>query len=114
MIRQLFPPSGWPFALGLALFLAAPAARAAVPNDPQGRAAVIGQPSSLAVHPVSITLVGPRSRQQVVVSANYANGAVRDVTAVCVRTGARAASANRATNATTSPALMKPLGSGLS
>jgi len=83
MNRKLLLPRGCPIALGLALYLAAAPADAAVPTDAPGRAAVIGQPVSLAVTPGTITLAGPRSRQQLVVTGKYADGGSRDLSAVC-------------------------------
>src|SRR5947209_5884485 len=66
----------------LLLTLAA-TAPAAVPTDPAKKAALIGQPAGLLVQPATITLNGPRAMQQVVVTGKYADGSVRDLTAVC-------------------------------
>src|SRR3954452_470631 len=71
-------------ALGTALLLlAAVPAPAAVPADPAARAALIGSPVGLTVQPAAVTLAGPRAVQQVVVTGRYADGTVRDLTAVC-------------------------------
>ena len=69
-------------ALGLLLVALAPA-RAAVPTEPETRAAVIGQPTALIVQPPSIELAGAQSMQQVVVTGRYADGTVRDLTPFC-------------------------------
>ena len=54
---------------------------AAVPNDSAGRSTVIGQPVSLQIQPETVTLIGPRARQQLLVTAQYADGTRRDLTA---------------------------------
>jgi hypothetical protein len=54
---------------------------AATPDEPAQRAAVIGQPAGLLVQPEALMLVGPRARQQVLVTGNYADNTVRDLTA---------------------------------
>src|SRR5207248_6638151 len=69
-------------ALVLCLSAGLPVA-AAPPSAPAKRAAVIGQPTALNVQPESVTLTGPRARQQLVVSGRYADGSVRDLTALC-------------------------------
>jgi len=56
---------------------------AAVPDDAAQKAALIGQPTALLVQPSALTLVGPRARQQVVVTGRYADGSVRDLTPFC-------------------------------
>jgi hypothetical protein len=58
-------------------------AGATPPAETDKRAPLVGQPVALQVQPETITLTGPRSRQQVVVSARYADGSVRDVTPFC-------------------------------
>jgi hypothetical protein len=63
----------------LALAAAVPA-RAGLPVDPAQRAAVVGQPAVLVVQPDNITLAGPRSRAQAVVTGRYADATVRDLT----------------------------------
>jgi hypothetical protein len=47
------------------------------------RAKVIGQPTALVVQPATVQLSGPHSMQQLVVTGRYADGNVRDLTAVC-------------------------------
>ena len=74
---------GAPFALVLAAGLTAPAAHAAPPTEPAQRTALIGQPKALLVQPEGLRLTGPRSRQQVVVTGQYDDGSVRDLTALC-------------------------------
>ena len=58
-------------------------APAAVPADPAARACLIGQPTALRVEPAAVTLTGPRALQQVVVTGQYADGTVRDLTPFC-------------------------------
>jgi hypothetical protein len=69
------------FAAASALLLASPAL-AGVPTDPAKRAAVVGQPASLAVEPSALVLSGPRSMQQLLVTGRYADGTQRDLTAL--------------------------------
>src|SRR5262249_24422447 len=69
-------------AAGLLLLASSPAL-ASAPADAATRAAVLGTPADLQVQPASITLSGPRARQQVVVTGRYADGSVRDLTAFC-------------------------------
>jgi hypothetical protein len=61
---------------GLASLAAAP------PAEPAQRAALVGEPAALAVQPAAITLAGPRSAQQVIVTGRYADNALRDLTLV--------------------------------
>src|SRR5262245_32342895 len=79
-------PAPWgrcPFlALTLALAVAVPA-RAAVPDAPADRARVVGTPATLLVHPATITLDGPRATHQLVVTGQYGDGSVRDLTPFC-------------------------------
>jgi hypothetical protein len=56
---------------------------ASPPSDPAKRAEAIGQPTALAVQPETVTLAGPRARQQLIVTGRYADGSVRDLTALC-------------------------------
>jgi hypothetical protein len=74
MVRQLA------IVLGLATLIAKPAA-GALPTDPAKKAQVIGQPTALAVQPATIVLNGPRALQQLVITGQYADGTVRDLTA---------------------------------
>jgi hypothetical protein len=69
-------------AFTLAVVLALPA-WAAVPLPDKEREKVIGQPTALQVEPASITLVGPRALQQIVVTGRYADGSLRDLTPFC-------------------------------
>jgi Protein of unknown function (DUF1553)/Protein of unknown function (DUF1549) len=57
-----------------------PFVHAAVPTDPSERSALIGQPTELVIADKALSLVGPRAVQQLVVSAKYADGQLRDVT----------------------------------
>jgi hypothetical protein len=56
---------------------------ASPPTDPAKRAAFIGQPTALVVQPESVTLTSARSGQQLIVTGRYADGTVRDLTALC-------------------------------
>jgi hypothetical protein len=67
------------FALGLLIAFTA-AARADVPTDPAARAKIIGTPKALTVQPDKLVLSGPRATAQLVVTASYADGTVRDLT----------------------------------
>ncbi len=70
--------------LGLALLpWAAHPARAAVPTNAAARARVIGQPVALSVQPETVTLRGPRSMVQVIVTGKYADSSERDLTHFC-------------------------------
>jgi hypothetical protein len=53
---------------------------AALPSSAEARAKAVGQPTALIVQPEAISLDGPRSMQQIVVSGTYADGRVRDLT----------------------------------
>src|SRR5262245_61301926 len=55
-------------------------ALAALPTSQEEKTKVVGQPTSVEVQPSSITLIGPRSMQQLVVTGRYADGTVRDLT----------------------------------
>jgi hypothetical protein len=68
---------------GLVLCLSTIPAAAAVPTDPAQLTVLIGQPTALLVQPEAITLNGPRSMQQVIVTGRYADGSVRDLTPFC-------------------------------
>lgn len=72
-------------AFSLALVFLGPVSHgaAAVPADPDKQAAIIGQPTALLVQPETITLAGPRVRQQIIVTGRYADGSVRDLTPFC-------------------------------
>jgi hypothetical protein len=58
-------------------------AAAAPPNRDADKARVVGQPVSLTVQPDELTLVGPRSAGQLVVTGRYADGGARDLTPFC-------------------------------
>lgn len=60
-----------------------PYAQAAIPVDPAARAEAIGQPTGLTVHPAAVTLAGARAVQQVIVTGQYVDGTVRDLTHFC-------------------------------
>jgi hypothetical protein len=60
--------------------LATAPALADPPTASADRAKVVGQPVALAVQPQTVTLTGPRSMQQLVVTGRYADGTVRDLT----------------------------------
>jgi hypothetical protein len=62
------------------LVAAAVPAVGAPPTAPEEKAKIIGQPAAVEVQPASITLTGPRSMQQLVVTGRYADGSVRDLT----------------------------------
>src|SRR5262245_27198203 len=71
---------GLAVSLGLGLvYTLTPLVSADVPAEPD-RAKVIGQPTGLIVQPESITLAGPRSLQQLIVTGKHADGTVRDLT----------------------------------
>ncbi len=80
--RDLISRARPPFVAGLLIAFCA-AASAAVPTDPQQRAALIGQPQALVVQPEAVTLAGPRAYQQILVTGKYADGTVRDLTPFC-------------------------------
>ncbi len=66
----------------VALLFAASPAVAAPPLDAGERAAVASQPSVIEVTPGSIALSGTHDARQVVVTAKYSDGSVRDLTAI--------------------------------
>src|SRR5262245_8276126 len=43
----------------------------------------VGTPTALIVQPAAVTLAGPRSMQQLVVTGRYADGTERDLTTTC-------------------------------
>src|SRR5438132_12515932 len=75
--RSVLRPAGLALALGT-LFLVSGSAPADVPA--QDRAKIVGLPTSLLVQPSAVTLTGPRSLQQLVVTGKYADGSVRALT----------------------------------
>jgi hypothetical protein len=56
--------------------------RADLPADPAERAKLVGQPTALQVQPAQITLAGPRDGRQLIVTATYADGSVRDLSSL--------------------------------
>lgn len=56
--------------------------QAEVPTESDERLSCIGKPVSLEVLPETITLSGPRSSHQVLVTGVYADGSVRDLTSL--------------------------------
>jgi hypothetical protein len=54
--------------------------RASLPTDPGIRAQVIGHPTALVVQPQVISLTGPRTIQQIIVTGIYPDGTQRDLT----------------------------------
>jgi Protein of unknown function (DUF1553)/Protein of unknown function (DUF1549) len=70
-------------ALALAALLLTLAPTSAALPEPNERAPIIGEPAALVVGPSALQLVGPRARMQVVVTGKYADGSVRDLTALC-------------------------------
>jgi hypothetical protein len=79
--RTVFAVSRALCAVALAT-LAPNAAPASPPLDPAERAAVAGQPVAVECSPASVTLAGIRDARQLVVTGKYADGSVRDLTAV--------------------------------
>ena len=65
------------------LFDSVAAARAEVPSDPTARERIVGRPVALTVSPSSIALNDERDWAQLVVTGNYVDGTVRDLTAFC-------------------------------
>ncbi len=57
-------------------------ALASPPTDAAAKAKLLGTPSSLQVHPAQINLSGRLATQQVLVQGQYADGSVRDLTAI--------------------------------
>ncbi len=68
-------------ALGLLLLPACLAA--GVPAEKALRAELIGKPAAVVVEPAALTLSGPRAAQQILVTGRYADGSLRDLTALC-------------------------------
>jgi len=81
---RLLAPAASAILLTVALMMTAVApARATLPAAANTRADYIGKPVALMVQPEVVTLIGPRSTQQVIVSGRYGDGSVRDLTAFC-------------------------------
>lgn len=70
-------------ALTLGCCVLGSSAFAAVPEKAAERAKAIGQPTGLVVQPAAVSLSGPKSTLQLVVTGKYADGSVRDLTAFC-------------------------------
>ena len=68
--------------LALLLSVVASPALAAPPLDPKERATVVGQPTAIEILPGTVSLNGVRDARQLVVTGKYADGTVRDLTAV--------------------------------
>ncbi len=71
------------FFAALSLSLAGAGTSSASAVDAADKAAIIGQPVALQVQPASIALRGRHANQQLIVTARYADGRVRDLTALC-------------------------------
>jgi hypothetical protein len=69
--------------LCVALVLASALSTSAAPTE-KVKAAVVGQPVSLDVHPATIRLSGRNAAQQIIVTARYENGVERDLTPFCI------------------------------
>ena len=69
--------------LALAVALLVRPIYAAPPSDPVLRKAIVGSPTGLTVTPASVTLSGDRSSQQLLVTGQYADGSMRDLTPFC-------------------------------
>src|SRR5262245_35030969 len=74
------------------------AARATAQPGPGTTPDLIGQPSAIVVQPSAVELVGPRARQQLVVTGKYADGSTRDLTQACLISSASPAVATVAPN----------------
>jgi hypothetical protein len=55
---------------------------ATVAGEPKS-AQVISKPASLMIQPAAVVLTGPRAVRQLLVTGKYADGSIRDLTAVC-------------------------------
>jgi len=95
--RTRFSPAACARAFGFALAVFATAApvSAAPPSDAGERKAVIGQPVAVEVTPAAVTLNGVRDARQLVVTAKYADGSVRDITGL-VKASVESAQSNPA------------------
>jgi hypothetical protein len=80
MIQQSFRYRACKLLAAACLSLCALPLHAEPPSDPARREALIGQPTVLTVQPGILTLAGPRSRQQLVVTGRYADSTIRDLT----------------------------------
>jgi hypothetical protein len=77
-----FSPFVWPNAIIVIACsaLVLESAQASLPTDPAIKAQLIGQPTAIVVQPQVISLSGPRSVQQIIVTGIYADGTMRDLT----------------------------------
>jgi hypothetical protein len=67
--------------LGIALMsLFLETAHASLPTDPAIKAQVVGRPTTIVVQPQAVSLSGPRTIQQIIVTGIYADGSMRDLT----------------------------------
>src|SRR5579872_2199078 len=80
-LRNCLPSTLNGLAALLLAALAAPAF-AAPPIDPGERKAVAGEATAIEILPGTVSLSGIRDARQVVVSGKYADGSVRDLSAV--------------------------------
>jgi hypothetical protein len=71
---------GVAFFAGMLLLAWGRAAAAELPTEPEERAKITGQPAALTVQPAVVTLAGPHATRQLLVTARYADGSLRDVT----------------------------------
>lgn len=62
------------------LMVSASSAMAGLPEAVEERAALIGQPIAVSVHPPRIQLTGPPDLQQILVMGRYSDGSQRDLT----------------------------------
>jgi hypothetical protein len=79
-IRQRFAYCRWNLFLFSLLFFVPANALAALPQGKAEIAAAVGNPVSLQVHPDTINLTGLRAMQQIVVTGQYGDKTVRDLT----------------------------------
>jgi hypothetical protein len=70
------------FATVVLLAVVAGPAAAAAPVEPNERKTVIGQPTAIEVLPSTVTLSGSRDARQIIVTGKYADGTIRDLSAV--------------------------------
>lgn len=82
-IQTLRSPRGWVIGCLSVLVMCATCLSADPPEDAETRTRIIGDPIALDIAPQSIVLGEARAGQQVLVTARYADGSVRDLTAFC-------------------------------
>jgi hypothetical protein len=71
------------------------------------QATLVGQPQAIAIEPSAVSLAGPRAQQQIIVTAQYAGGELRDLTPA-----SQFASENPAVVAVDKSGLLAPKGNG--